>query len=126
MRRFFHFGLVAGGGLLVQLGLLSLFFRLMSLNYSLALVLSVVFAMIFNFAIHNVFTFSDRGLQGMAQLCGLLSFCLACGLGGVLNTAVATLCYQIGWNWALSGLMGAGAGGVVNYIFASKWIWKSK
>jgi dolichol-phosphate mannosyltransferase len=125
VRRFVVFGTVAVGGLIVQLALLSLFYRVLGLNYVIGLGLSVLLAMTFNFVIHNVLTFGDRSLKGFAQVTGWLSFCLACAFGGVLNMGVATLFYTIGWHWALSGLLGAAAGGLVNFSLATRYTWKS-
>jgi dolichol-phosphate mannosyltransferase len=122
--RFAVFGTVAAAGVIVQLTLLSLFFRLLGLPYPLALGVSVLLAMIFNFAVHNVLTFGDRRLKGMAQFKGLMSFCLASALGGVLNMATANFFFTIGWHWALSALLGAAAGGLVNYCLASRYTWK--
>ncbi|WP_439519109.1 GtrA family protein [Hydrogenophaga sp.] len=118
------FGTVAAAGVVVQLALLSLFFRWLGLPYTLALGVSVVLAMIFNFVVHNVLTFGDRRLRGVAQLRGLASFCLASAVGGVFNMATATYFFSIGWHWALSALLGAAAGGLVNYTLASRFTWK--
>jgi dolichol-phosphate mannosyltransferase len=123
-RRFSVFGAVAVAGLGVQLALLGLFHRFLEMPYTLALGVSVLAAMTFNFLVHNVLTFGDRRLRGLAQIRGWLSFCLASGLGGVLNMGVATACYLAGWHWALSGLLGAAAGGLVNYALASRFTWK--
>lgn len=122
--RFAVFGAVAAAGVVVQLALLSLFFRWLGLPYTLALGFSVLLAMVFNFAVHNVLTFGDRRLTGRAQLKGLLSFCMASAIGGVFNMATASYFFTIGWHWALSALLGAAAGGMVNYALASRFTWK--
>lgn len=122
--RFAVFGAVALAGLGVQLAMLGVLHRFLDLQYTLALGASVLAAMTFNFLVHNVLTFGDRRLRGLTQIRGWLSFCLASGLGGVLNMGVATGFFAAGWHWALSGLLGAAAGGLVNYALASRYTWK--
>jgi len=124
--RFSMFGFVAVAGLGVQLAMLGLLHRYLGIQYPVALGGSVLVAMTFNFVLHNVMTFGDRRLRGLAQFKGWLSFCLASAFGGVLNMAVATAFYTLGWHWALSGLLGAAAGGVVNYALASRYTWKPR
>lgn len=104
--------------------MLGVLHRFLDLQYTLALGASVLAAMTFNFLVHNVLTFGDRRLRGLTQIRGWLSFCLASGLGGVLNMGVATGFFAAGWHWALSGLLGAAAGGLVNYALASRYTWK--
>lgn len=125
VRRFVTFGVIAAAGLLVQLALLSLLYRVLGVHYTVALGASVLMAMTFNFAVHNVLTFGDRRLTGLAQFRGLVSFCLASALGGVLNLATATGFFALGWHWMLSSLFGAVAGGLVNYTLASRYTWKT-
>lgn len=118
------FGAVALGGLAVQLGAVGLFHRHLGLHYTLALGFAVLVAMTFNFVVHNVLTFADRRLRGLAQIKGWLSFCFASAFGGLLNMGVASIFFALGWHWALSALMGAAAGGLVNYALASRYTWK--
>lgn len=118
------FGAVALGGLVVQLCAVGLFHRYLGLQYTLALGIAVLVAMTFNFGVHNVLTFGDRRLRGLAQIKGWLSFCFASAFGGLLNMGVATVFFALGWHWALAAVMGAAAGGFVNYALASRYTWK--
>ena len=123
VKRFVLFGLVAAGGLGVQIALLALLYRVLALNYGIALAISIFLAMTFNFLVHNALTFRDRRLQGANQWSGWLSFCAVSLIGGLFNMATASSLYLFGWNWALAGVFGAVAGGGVNFVLASKWTW---
>ena len=62
--------------------------------------------MILNFVLNNSVTYRDRRLQGWRFWGGLLTFCLACGLGVAANVAIANEAFHRGVPWVLAAVIG--------------------
>ena len=50
-------------------------------------------------------------------------FCLASAAGGVLAEGVGIGALRLHDSWAVAGILGAVAGGVMNYLLASRLSW---
>jgi dolichol-phosphate mannosyltransferase len=122
--RFALFVLVGLFGLLVHLSLLAAGLFLFSLPFYWAQAGAAVTAMVGNFYLNNLFTYRDRRLRGFGFVRGLLSFCVACAIGAVVNLQMAEYVYDLGSHWAVAGLVGAVVGSVWNYGVASTFTWK--
>lgn len=89
---------------------------------------SVIFAtetaIIFNFLLNNVWTFSAARLRGTAAFIGFVKYNGACLFGALANYAVSSLLYSIGWVTFLSVLMGAMVGIFWNYTMSRLFAWK--
>lgn len=105
--RFGKFCLVGGSGVLVNMGLLFILTEFAGLYYLLSAVISIEAAIISNFILNDLFTFSDRrspGLKGFLKR--MLRFNLVSLAGLVINMAVL---------WLLTGVVG------VHYLYANIW-----
>jgi dolichol-phosphate mannosyltransferase len=80
--------------------------------------------MTFNFLLNNLFTYRDRRLHGQALVRGLLTFYLACSLGGAANVEVGSMILAGGGAWWMAGTAGAVIGALWNYIASSVLTWK--
>jgi dolichol-phosphate mannosyltransferase len=123
--RFILFVAVGLVGVGVHMATLYITYRLLGQSFPWAQAIATWVAMTGNFFLNNVFTFRDRRLHGVAMLGGLLSFYVACGLGAVINVALASFVFDLGAHWALAGLLGAAAGAVWNYVLSSYLTWRS-
>ena len=80
--------------------------------------------MILNFVLNNSVTYRDRRLRGWAFWGGLLTFCLACGLGVAANVAISNEAFHRGVPWVLAALTGLLFSAVWNYGVTSMTTWR--
>ena len=123
--RFVFFIGVGGLGLIVHLAVLGSLFEGLGLTFGASQAVAVIAAMTFNFVLNNTFTYRDQRLRGLRFLRGLLSFYAACGLGALINFAVALAVFGTGGAWWLAGAAGAAVGAVWNYAITATFTWKS-
>lgn len=124
--RFLAFGLVGLTGLAVHLAALNLTLENSDLKFDAAQVVAALVAMVWNFAINNVFTYGDRRLSGLAWLWGLVTFCAVCSIGAIANVGVAAWVYGNEPVWWIAGAAGAVMGAVFNYAVTATVTWRRK
>jgi dolichol-phosphate mannosyltransferase len=122
--RFLLFCLVGLGGAAVYLATIWLLYRRLHLSYSVALLASIAVAMVGNFTINNVFTYSDRRRRGWRFFTGLLLFCAACSVGGLCNFALAKFLRDGGIWWPLASVSGLAVASVWNYGATAIVTWR--
>lgn len=122
--RFLAFALVGLSGLAVHLAVLNVAMKYSGLTFDAAQVLAACFAMVWNFAINNIFTYGDRRLHGLAWLWGLVSFCAVCSIGTIANVGVASWVYGNDPDWWIAGAAGAIMGAVFNYAVTASVTWR--
>ena len=121
--RFFLFAAVGVTGLGVHLGVLSAVFNMSGGNFLLAQALATWAAMTSNFFLNNAFTYADQALRGRRLWRGLLSFYAACGIGALINLAVAEWLYlQAAPYWA-AGAAGAAVAAIWNFFTTASLTW---
>jgi dolichol-phosphate mannosyltransferase len=120
------FGAIGGVGAIIHLFLLSQLLGTAGLNFSASQMMATFGAMIFNFSLNNELTHRDRKLTGRKWFVGLISFCMACGLGAVANVGLGSLLYDQSWSWWAAGLAGAAIGSVWNYVATSWLTWRKR
>src|SRR5262249_21379409 len=81
-------------------------------------------AMVFNFLLNNVVTFRDRRLRGPRLLLGLVTFCLACSIGAVMNVSFANFLLLKGIPWQLAGILGMAISSVWNFGVNTVVTWR--
>ena len=123
--RFLLFVGVGALGLVVHLAVLGELLMGPGLSFPISQTAAVIIAMTFNFTLNNVFTYRDKRLKGLGFLRGLLSFYAACGLGALINLAVAVTLFDGGSPWWMAGAAGAVVGAVWNYAITAIFTWKS-
>jgi len=122
--RFLMFVSVGGLGVVVHLMALGVALNVLGAPFGLSQATAVLIAMTFNFTLNNSFTYRDRRLHGMKFITGLLSFYLACGIGGIINYSLAVFAFDQGFSWWLAGIMGAAVGAVWNFATTSILTWR--
>jgi dolichol-phosphate mannosyltransferase len=120
------FVIVGFSGLLVHMAALTILLKTFNLGFVFSQILATALAMVSNFFINNIFTYRDRRLYGAAMLKGLISFCIACSVGGAVNVASSTFIFDKGVYWPIAALIGCVIGSVINYAATSLTTWKQK
>lgn len=124
--KFALFGLVGAVGVLVQLVVVALVFRVMPGHFALAQACGVTVAIANNFFLNNMLTYRDRALKGRAFLKGLASFYLVCAFGAVLNIGLADLVYRLLPVVSLASIAGAVAGAAWNFVASAQFTWRAR
>lgn len=120
--RFFLFAAVGATGVLVHLALLWAIFGL-SGNFLLSQTLATWGAMTSNFFLNNAFTYGDQRLRGKAIWRGLLSFYAACGIGALINIALAEWLFLKSLPYWIAGLCGALVAALWNFYTTASFTW---
>jgi len=122
--RFVLFGIVGSLGVVLNLVELWLLYRVLALNFMTAQAIAAGVAMVTNFFLNNIFTYRDLRLRGWRMLAGLLSFCITCSAGALINVVLANVCLQRGFPWPVAATLGLGVGSVWNYSVTSVITWR--
>ena len=125
--RFMLFSVVGLIGLGAHLVVLGLSLNLLQLDFSISQALATGVAMVGNFTLNNLFTYSDRRLTGWRFVQGLLSFGLICGVGAIANVGIASFLFGTEHSsWWFAGVAGAAMSSVWNYAVSSVVTWKRR
>ncbi len=116
------FGLVGTSGIFVNLAALRALLAV-GADFTHAAVIATVLAMISNFFLNNTLTYRDCRLTGWRAVRGLFSFMAVCGIGALVNVAVARDLYASTGMWLLAGIAGAVVGALLNYGLTSIFTW---
>jgi dolichol-phosphate mannosyltransferase len=122
--RFVIFVLVGSLGLFVHLATLALLYYWAHQNFVVSQAIATLVAMTFNFLLNNLVTFRDRRLHGWRILTGLLTFCLACSVGAVINVSFADFLLSSRVPWYLAGISGMAISSVWNYGVNTILTWR--
>jgi dolichol-phosphate mannosyltransferase len=120
--RFFLFAAVGVSGVFVQLAVLWAVFAL-SKNFLAGQIAGTLSAMTTNFFLNNAFTYGDQRLRGRRLWRGLLSFYVACGIGALINIAVAEWLYVKSVVYWGAGLAGALVAALWNFYTTASFTW---
>jgi dolichol-phosphate mannosyltransferase len=123
--RFFVFCAVGLVGVGVHLAVLWATHVAAGASFVLAQSLATAAAMTSNFFFNNAFTYADQRLRGRRMWRGLLTFYMACGIGAVINVAVADWLYLMSVRYWLAGLAGAGIAALWNFFTTASVTWGS-
>ena len=121
--RFFLFAAVGVVGLGVHLAVLTAVYSLTGGQFLTSQALATLAAMTSNFFLNNVFTYGDRRLRGRRLWRGLLSFYVACGLGSLINVALADWLYLRSMSYWAAGLIGAAVAAFWNFLTTASLTW---
>ena len=123
--RFFVFCAVGLVGVGVHLAVLWTGYTAIGVNFILSQSLATWVAMTSNFLLNNSFTYADQRLRGRLLWRGLLTFYLACGIGAIINVAIADWLYLMSVRYWLAGLAGAGIAALWNFFTTASVTWGS-
>ncbi len=122
--RFVLFAMVGALGVGVHLLILSALLKLDGVSFATGQAVTTFVVMILNFVLNNSVTYRDRRLRGWKFLGGLITFCLACGLGVAANVAIADDAFRRGVPWVLAAVIGLLFTAVWNYFITSMTTWR--
>ncbi len=122
--RLVAFLMVGGFGVLVHFLALAAALTVLDARFVVAQSIATLIAMTSNFAINNLFTYSDVRLRGWRWLSGWFSFVLACGFGAIANVGVASVMFAGAFGWQLSALAGILVGTAWNYGVTRMYTWR--
>jgi dolichol-phosphate mannosyltransferase len=120
--RFFLFAAVGATGVGVHLASLWLLFAA-SGHFLASQALATGVAMTSNFFLNNLITYGDQRLRGRAMWRGLLSFYAACGIGALINLAIADWLFLKSTPYWLAGLAGALVAALWNFFTTASFTW---
>ena len=122
--RFALFGMVGLLGVGVHLLILNALLRFAGLQFAEGQAITTIIVMILNYTLNNSVTYRDRRLRGWRFWSGLLTFCLACGLGVAANVTIANEAFHRGVPWVLAAVIGLLFSAVWNYGVTSMTTWR--
>jgi dolichol-phosphate mannosyltransferase len=122
--RFVLFTMVGALGVGIHLLILSALLKLAGLSFAAGQAVATLIVMILNFVLNNSITYRDRRLKGWRFWSGLVTFCLACGLGVAANVAIASEAFRHGVPWVLAAVIGLLFTAVWNYGITSMTTWR--
>lgn len=94
-------------------------------GFSIAVLVATETAIIFNFILNNVWTFSLARLSGARLVRGFLLYNAACALGALANYAVSGFLFSRGrWPGVAAAVAGALVGAAWNYTMSRLATWK--
>ncbi len=123
--RFFLFAAVGASGVGVHLCALWLLYAA-SGQFLPSQALATWIAMTSNFFLNNVVTYGDQRLRGRAMWRGLVSFYAACGIGALINLAIADWLFLKSTPYWLAGLAGALIAALWNFFTTASFTWGSR
>lgn len=123
--RFFIFSLVGCFGAILHFLFLTIFYKVIQLEFNLALIIAIEVAIIFNYFFNNILTFKDKRIKGIQIILGLFSYNLITLFGGFINFCISNYLIFNGLHWIFSSLIGATAGVLWNYILTKSIIWRA-
>lgn len=122
--RFLMFASIGMIGAIVHLAVLYHLLLRLGLEFAVAQTIATYIAMVLNYTINNTFTYRDLQLKGVAFFKGMLTFCLACSVGAVINIGLSEFLFNRAVPWWLAGILGAGVGAVWNFGMTSIFTWR--
>jgi dolichol-phosphate mannosyltransferase len=121
--RMLLFGIVGATGIIVNLAVLRVLLIVGGIGFTAAESAATVVAMVSNFFLNNMLTYRDCRLVGWRAARGLASFMALCGLGALVNVAVARDVFEFTGMWLVAGIAGAATGALLNYALTSIFTW---
>ena len=118
------FAIVGGSGVLVNMGLLFVLTRYLSVRLEIASVIAIETSILSNFFFNNLWTFRKRETH-VPFWTRLFRYHLVTGLAGIVNYLVLLLLVNtFGLHDMLSNLIGIAIGTLINYSLNSLWTWR--
>lgn len=124
LEEFIKFGIVGGSGVLVNMGLLYLLTRFLSVPLEIASPIAIWISILTNFSLNNLWTFKERNTH-VPFWSRLFRYHLVSGVAGLVNYLTLLLLVKfLGMNDMLANLIGIGLGTIINFTMNSLWTWR--
>jgi dolichol-phosphate mannosyltransferase len=122
--RFVLYSIIGAVGVVAHLGILRVLMHLEGLRFAQGQAIATAIVMVLNYVLNNAVTYRDRRLHGAAFWGGLLTYCLACSLGVVVNVAVSNECFHRNVPWMLAAVIGLLFSAIWNFTVTSMITWR--
>jgi len=123
LQEFIKFAIVGGSGVLVNMGLLFILTRFLSVRLEIASPIAIEVSILSNFTLNNLWTFKKRNTH-VPFWTRLFRYHLVTGLAGIVNYLVLLLLVNsFGLHDMLSNLIGILIGTIITYSLNSLWTW---
>ena len=123
LEEFIKFALVGGSGVVVNMGLLFLLTRLLSVRLEIASPIAIEVSILTNFTLNNLWTFKKRETH-VSFWSRFFRYHLVTGLAGGVNYLVLLLLVNsFGLYDMISNLIGILIGTFITYTLNSLWTW---
>lgn len=123
LEEFIKFAIVGGSGVVVNMGLLFILTRFLSVRLEIASPIAIEVSILSNFTLNNLWTFKKRNTH-VPFWTRLFRYHLVTGLAGIVNYLVLLLLVNsFGLHDMLSNLIGILIGTIITYSLNSLWTW---
>ena len=123
LEEFIKFAIVGGSGVVVNMGLLFILTRFLSVRLEIASPRAIEVSILTNFTLNNLWTFKKRNTH-VPFWTRLFRYHLVTGLAGIVNYLVLLLLVNsFGLHDMLSNLIGILIGTIITYSLNSLWTW---
>ena len=123
LEEFIKFAIVGGSGVVVNMGLLFILTRFLSVRLEIASPIAIEGSILTNFTLNNLWTFKKRNTH-VPFWTRLFRYHLVTGLAGIVNYLVLLLLVNnFGLHDMLSNLIGILIGTIITYSLNSLWTW---
>jgi dolichol-phosphate mannosyltransferase len=123
LEEFIKFAVVGGSGVVVNMGLLFILTRLLSVRLEIASPIAIEVSILTNFTLNNLWTFKKRETH-VPFWSRFFRYHLVTGLAGVVNYLVLLLLVNsFGLHDMISNLIGILIGTFITYTLNSLWTW---
>jgi dolichol-phosphate mannosyltransferase len=122
---FIKFCVVGASGVFVNTGIFALLTRILGMKLEFASPIAIVFAILSNFILNDIWTFKFRRIQS-SFLQRLMQFYAVCGVAAIVNYSSLLLLVRTFNIWDIgANLIGIMVGTIFNYSMNSLWTWKN-
>ena len=123
LQEFVKFALVGSSGVVVNMGLLFLLTRFLSIRLEIASPIAIEASILTNFTLNNLWTFKKRETH-VPFWSRLFRYHMVTGLAGIVNYLVLLLLAKsFGLHDMISNLIGILIGTFITYTLNSLWTW---
>ncbi len=121
--RFLKFSIVGGSGVLVNLGSLAFFHKIVGFPFSLSLAMAIEISIVNNFFWNNLWTWRERRRDPVYQR--FLKYNIATlttsGIGNFLTSVVVK---GLGVHYIIAGMAGIVVAVLINFLLADRWVFR--
>jgi dolichol-phosphate mannosyltransferase len=123
LEEFIKFAIVGGSGVVVNMGLLFILTRFLSVRLEIASPIAIEVSILSNFFLNNLWTFKKRNTH-VTFWSRIFRYHLVTGLAGIVNYLVLLLLVKnFGLHDMISNLIGILIGTAITYTLNSLWTW---
>ena len=124
-RRWLSFGCVGAMGFVTDMAVTGFLHGTLAVPFPFARSPAIAAGMAQNYFLNNHLTFHDASRRGPAPLAqGFMLYAACQALGAGANWLVSVACFKAGLPWPIAVVAGAAVGFGINFVTASKLVWR--